>query len=324
VQSINYFIKGSLGKLKRKLMSKNLMRTEKREYTLMLVPHQGNQIIRLRIPIKLLKYTVLAVCAVMVLAGGTILYYRNQASVASVEKQEIERLQKLNEDQNTQIEKLAKKTAVLQEDMNRLDKLDTDLRRLVNTEELPASRSGVVRPGYIGQGGIRVNPEISQLNELVEQLQNGVKQREDSLSSIKEMLLERNARLAVTPSIWPANGEVTSRFGSRDNPWGGGGGDWHPGIDIAGDYGAPIVATAEGKVVHSSWYGGYGNLVEIDHGNGIQTLYGHCSKTVAQVGQTVKKGEVIAYMGSTGNSTGTHVHYEIRVNGTAVNPTSFL
>ncbi len=129
--------------------------------------------------------------------------------------------------------------------------------------------------------------------------------------------------LATMPSIWPANGAVTSGFGWRSFPLGGGS-EMHPGIDIASAVGTPVVATADGKVVQSGWSGGYGNMVQIDHGNGIVTIYGHNSRLAAYEGQTVKKGQVISYSGNTGASTGPHVHYEVRINGTAVDPIKYL
>lgn len=131
------------------------------------------------------------------------------------------------------------------------------------------------------------------------------------------------AALTATPSIWPARGTVTSSFGWRVSPFGDGN-ELHPGIDIAYTMGAPVVATADGEVIVSGSAGGYGNLVQINHGNGISTLYGHNSQLAVKVGQTVKKGQVIAYAGSTGKSTGPHVHYEVRVNNTAVDPMKYL
>ncbi|SDE50874.1 hypothetical protein SPACI_017690 [Sporomusa acidovorans DSM 3132] len=131
------------------------------------------------------------------------------------------------------------------------------------------------------------------------------------------------AKLATTPSIWPTSGEVTSGFGWRSSPWGDGS-EMHPGIDIANSIGSPIFATADGVVVQSGWAGGYGNIVHIDHGNGIETIYGHNSRVSVSVGQSVKKGQIIAYSGNTGRSTGPHAHYEVRVNGTAVDPIRFL
>ncbi len=122
------------------------------------------------------------------------------------------------------------------------------------------------------------------------------------------------------PSIWPTTGVVTSPYGLR---WGGT--DFHPGMDIANDMGTPIVATADGIVEYAGWNsGGYGNMVDINHGNGIMTRYGHAMQVVVTTGQQVKRGQLIAYMGSTGFSTGPHVHYEVHVNGNRVNPISYL
>ena len=99
----------------------------------------------------------------------------------------------------------------------------------------------------------------------------------------------------------------------------------HAGIDLAGAIGTPIYATADGVVGRSEWNsGGYGNLVELDHGHGIQTRYGHLSKSMVTAGQRVKRGDMIALMGSTGRSTGSHLHYEVRIDGKAVNPVPFM
>ncbi len=98
----------------------------------------------------------------------------------------------------------------------------------------------------------------------------------------------------------------------------------HEGIDIAASTGAPIWAAAAGTVIHAGWLGGYGNLVVLDHGNGLATAYAHCSAILVGVGQTVAQGETIALVGSTGHSTGPHLHFEVRVNGVAVDPLLYL
>ncbi|MCE5286475.1 MAG: peptidoglycan DD-metalloendopeptidase family protein [Pelosinus sp.] len=122
---------------------------------------------------------------------------------------------------------------------------------------------------------------------------------------------------------WPIRGEITSPFGGRIHPIFGtyiG----HTGIDIAADYNDPVRAADGGIVISAGWYGGYGNAVIIDHGNGMTTLYGHNTSLAVSEGQRVSKGQVISYAGSTGNSTGPHVHFEVRQNGTPVNPLNFL
>ncbi len=117
--------------------------------------------------------------------------------------------------------------------------------------------------------------------------------------------------------IWPVHGVVTSGFGWR---WG----RMHEGIDIAVGSGTPVVAAASGTVIVAGWLGGYGNLVVVDHGNGIATAYGHNTNVTVSIGQSVAQGQLIAYSGNTGNSTGPHVHFEVRVGGAAVDPFGYL
>lgn len=123
---------------------------------------------------------------------------------------------------------------------------------------------------------------------------------------------------------WPLSGPITSPFGLRANPFGGGRMDFHPGIDIGAPMGATIAAAAPGHVIYAGWYGGYGNAVIIDHGSSVATLYGHCSQIFVTVGEEVKRGQAIAAVGSTGVSTGPHVHFEVRINGKPTDPTALL
>jgi murein DD-endopeptidase MepM/ murein hydrolase activator NlpD len=126
---------------------------------------------------------------------------------------------------------------------------------------------------------------------------------------------------SATPSaaglIWPVQGVLTSPYGMR---WG----RMHEGIDIGASTGTPIYAAAGGTAIYAGWEGGYGNLTVIDHGNGLATAYGHQSQIAVSNGQTVSRGQVIGYVGSTGHSTGPHLHFEVRANGTPVNPLSYL
>lgn len=126
------------------------------------------------------------------------------------------------------------------------------------------------------------------------------------------------------PSLKPVkNANFTSGFGVRSDPFQGRAA-MHGGIDLAGPVGTDIYATADGVVGRSEWAGGYGNLIELNHGKGIQTRYGHLSRALVSAGQRVKRGDLIARMGSTGRSTGSHLHYEVRIDGKAVNPIPFM
>lgn len=129
---------------------------------------------------------------------------------------------------------------------------------------------------------------------------------------------------ASIPSRQPVeNVSLSSSFGNRSDPFNGQR-RMHQGIDIPGPIGTPIYATADGVVRRAEWANGYGNLVEISHGNGLETRYGHLSKLIAQPNERVRRGQLIGLMGSTGRSTGSHLHYEVRIAGSAVNPTPYI
>lgn len=129
--------------------------------------------------------------------------------------------------------------------------------------------------------------------------------------------------LAAAPSIWPVEGRISGPFGSRLDPFNGEGA-FHRGVDISAGYGRPIVAPADGVVTYADFQSGYGRLVVIEHGHGIITRYGHLSAFAVADGQHVERGEVIGYIGLSGRSTGPHLHYEVWVRGTPVNPYKYL
>lgn len=146
---------------------------------------------------------------------------------------------------------------------------------------------------------------------------------ENRLDLVRNGVERRQALAAATPSIWPVIGWLSSPFGNRRDPFTGGP-DFHPGLDISADYGEPVHATADGVVAVAAHSGNYGNLVEVDHGFGITTRYGHLSRFAVISGQTVHRDDVIGYVGSTGRSTSAHLHYEILLNGKLTNPMKLL
>jgi murein DD-endopeptidase MepM/ murein hydrolase activator NlpD len=150
------------------------------------------------------------------------------------------------------------------------------------------------------------------------------RERVASLREISKNLEWRRRLMRVMPHGWPALGRVTSAFGRRASPYGGRYPEYHPGLDIANASGWPICATAGGTVARARWSGGYGRLVLIRHPEGFSTLYGHASRLLVREGQRVSRGQIIAMMGSTGRSTGSHVHYEVWWRGRPVNPAKYL
>jgi murein DD-endopeptidase MepM/ murein hydrolase activator NlpD len=130
--------------------------------------------------------------------------------------------------------------------------------------------------------------------------------------------------VAYTPMGYPRISSLTSVFGYRSDPFNTADAEFHPGIDFKGNRGDEAKCTANGKVVFAGWYGGYGNCVRVAHANNFETLYGHLSRITVKVGQDIAVGQKVGEVGSTGHSTGTHLHYEVRLNGKAVNPAKFL
>ena len=126
------------------------------------------------------------------------------------------------------------------------------------------------------------------------------------------------------PTMWAHTGKINNEFGFRRNPFGGRAYEFHAGMDIDGERGDSVIAPAGGVVSEAGWKGGYGQMVEIDHGNGLKTRYGHLSKIEVNQGDTLTRGQLIAYVGSTGRSTGPHLHYELRLNDRPINPRRFL
>lgn len=154
--------------------------------------------------------------------------------------------------------------------------------------------------------------------DITEEIEKAVEKKEAEEARQRE--IESHTVQGVYLEVTPVSGIITSRFGNRESIRTSG----HTGLDIAAPAGTPIKATADGEVIFSGYSGGYGYVVKISHGNGIQTYYGHCSSLYVSTGETVEAGDVIAAVGSTGNSTGNHLHFEVRVNGTEVNPQNYL
>jgi murein DD-endopeptidase MepM/ murein hydrolase activator NlpD len=143
------------------------------------------------------------------------------------------------------------------------------------------------------------------------------------LESVRDNVERRHKLAMATPSMWPVAGWLSSSFGTRRDPFTDGK-DFHPGLDISADYGQPVLATGDATVLAAGRNGAYGNMVMLDHGFGITTKYGHLSRIAVVEGQRVNRGDIIGLVGSTGRSTGAHLHYEVWMNGRLANPMTLL
>src|SRR4029079_7373927 len=146
---------------------------------------------------------------------------------------------------------------------------------------------------------------------------------ESRLTNVRKDVERREKLANATPSLWPAHGWLTGYFGGRSDPFTGEAG-FHQGIDISTEKGEPVFATSDGRVESAAYSGDYGTLVVLRHDFGLTTRYGHLSRYAVDAGQTVKRGQVIGYVGATGRATGAHLHYEILANGALLNPLQLL
>jgi murein DD-endopeptidase MepM/ murein hydrolase activator NlpD len=190
-------------------------------------------------------------------------------------------------------------------------------RRQFNFDDEPAAAAITATSGPAGNQLPDLSSQLSQLEERVDL-------RDAQLSALENVIVGRKITEAVRPAGWPVgDGSISSYFGERSDPFTGEEG-FHKGLDFAGTAGEPVVAVAAGVVTWAGERSGYGTLVEINHGNGYITRYAHNQSALVAVGQTVTRGEHIALMGSTGHSTGPHVHFEVLHNGTQIDPLIFV
>ena len=216
---------------------------------------------------------------------------------------------------------MAARLGELQADANRLNALGD---RLTRAGQLGDGEFDFDKPVPVGGVGPVHDISAGELDRGIATLAAQFRQSGDQLSVLESLLFSHKLEQDAVPSGMPvANGYITSGFGGRADPMGGGG-EFHKGIDFKASTGDPVMAVADGVVSFSGVRSGYGNVVEIDHGNGYVTRYAHNSRLLVRVGDLVHVGSVIAKAGSTGRSTGAHVHLEVWDNGHVVNPARFL
>jgi murein DD-endopeptidase MepM/ murein hydrolase activator NlpD len=228
--------------------------------------------------------------------------------------------------QRTQIASLNKQVGEFQQQIQRLKEFDVKLRIIANLENAEETDP------FLGVGGIspstreaeqEAEANLQRMGSELDRLCTEAEFREKSFRELYSFLEGKKKQLACTPSVWPTRGWLTSGFGYRIDPFTGLR-QMHEGLDIANRIGTPINAPADGVVYRVFNNFGFGLMVEINHGYGIITRYGHLSKAYVKVGQRVKRSERIAAMGNTGRATGPHLHYEVRLNGVPLNPQNYI
>jgi murein DD-endopeptidase MepM/ murein hydrolase activator NlpD len=297
----------------------------KRTYTVMIIPHSEKEPLTIRIPLYLIQsFFVILLLSFFLFIIGVLQY-------AGLKKQ-VKQL-KYNATQAETMKKefadVSRDLIDLQNSLTQMEKVEEKIRvqaKLINEEISITNDIGMGGPKKAAATHSKSSVVTLSVEETKGKINNLLTQTPHQLNQMQQLLAkveDKNEKLAAIPSIYPSIGRITSKFGYRTDPFTRRS-SFHRGIDIANRSGTPVYATATGIVMQSKYNGGHGKQIVINHQNGIVSSYSHLRKYIVEPGEEVVKGQLIGYMGSTGRSTGPHLHYEITINGNSVNPVKYF
>jgi len=285
-------------------------------YTIIVLPNAKTGLRKVRISNRFLSYVLISFAVLVLTSVGLMIHFVRQSN-------ELRKVQAENASLRASLTKSQVVAEKLTRKISALTGISMRLKQLAGLQGHGWKTSNSF-PVRMGMGGVTMHGTDGGTADKMLILQKRAEDLETSLASLGVYFRKRNAELSAIPSILPAEGFLSSSFGFRKNPFTLEPGDFHEGIDISNEPGTPVVAPANGIVSYVGEKGSYGQVVEIQHDDTISTLYGHLGKTFVKTGQKVKRGEEIALMGNTGNSTGPHLHYEVHMKTQPVNPTSYV
>lgn len=305
-----------------------------RFYTLMLVPEKTAKVRKWIIPSWVMRGSIIGFFFVAVIAAIMVLDYWYVMRRIDENKE----LKFENRRLRQQVQIFQNRMAAIESTMERVQTFSTRLKVITNIEdkgtllqslnqELPDAAANIgtqiAHADEKDPESARLKRDQVELNQRFWSLGHETLKVEQQLQDLYELLFDQRVFLLALPTRKPSIGYFTSGFGIRRSPYGGAE-KMHEGLDIANHYGTPILVTANGVVQFAGQKPGYGRTVVLDHGYGLETWYGHSSRLLVQAGEKIRRGQRIALMGSTGRSTGPHVHYEVRVHATPVDPLSYI
>jgi len=270
---------------------RKILKKASQSITIMIIPHTSKTPFNIKLPVFVVILFMVCICS-----GVTYIF------MGMKEKAEYYRMKE-------KLEAYSKEFKDLQSTLGNLKENEKELKRLLSYN----SKEEVIK----NYSSDKISDKEDELDFI--ELKKEIAKTVDSVESIKKYMAKQKDIYKATPKGLPVSGNISSRFGQRIHPI-----DnrehFHNGVDVTTKAGTPVKATADGFVSFSGYYGGYGNVVVIEHGLGFSTLYAHNSRNVVTVGQHVKRGDVIAYIGSTGNAQSSHVHYSVFKNGKPLDP----
>lgn len=244
------------------------------------------------------------------------LYLSQTLHFKNAELHAVDQLKFANQEKDQEIEALKKNSLQMAQDLSTIRDLELKLTSILKVD---APTSSSASASQLSRGGLP--PSSSMVTSDPVQISNQLTQ----LEQYYDLALQNEDQINHTPSLLPLKGEheIASNFGYRRNPFGGWTSEFHSGVDFACDYGTKVYATAAGVITFAGWDAVYGRKVVIDHGSELETFYGHNSSLLVKVGETVQKGDLIAYSGNSGRSTGSHLHYGAVKQGKSIDPLQF-
>ncbi len=307
------------------------IKKEKKAFTLMLIPHSEGKVRQITISRSGFFLILLGVAVFFALLSSSINDYRQARS----KEARLHKLERVNKAQEEKILSLVQEIEGFSEKMEELKELEDKLRILAGvgggseTEEEKLGKGGpenyllLEKEIELDKGRSLSTNLIGKIEKNVVFLKNEIKRREKSLGELEEVVRGKIDLFASTPNIFPVQGWISSGYGWRRNPFTGKK-EFHQAIDIVAPWGTEIKAAARGKVIFAEWKGAYGLMVRINDGHGYYTVYGHLSHILVKKGQWVEKGDIIGRIGSSGRSTGPHLHFEVWLDGKTVNPLNLM
>ena len=297
-----------------------------KKYTIIVIPSNSSGTRRLSISRGML---ILLLFGVSSLVGATFYLTQERLEFAK-HLAKLSPLEQQNQTQKEILEKFNTKLQSLDNNLLQLKQLEDQLRIMASLK--PGKRKDRLGVGGVSKHALpedleKLTPSeqrfIRRLNRQFQDIEKRATEQESAFKDLLRAFRDKSVLLAHTPSIWPVKGWLSSSFGYRRSPFTNRR-EFHAGIDIVARQGTPIYAPADGVIISTKRSGGFGKIVKIQHMQGIVTTFAHNSVNMVKVGQRVQRGDIIAKVGSSGRSTGPHLHYEVRINGVAVNPRLYI
>jgi murein DD-endopeptidase MepM/ murein hydrolase activator NlpD len=296
-----------------------------KKYTVMIMSDPTAKVRKIRVPALAPFQMISAAIVILLVTLSLSVYFVSDYVQMKGQLRDVNTLRKENTVQRFQLQAFSSNLEQIQTELLSLKNFDHKLRVMADLEKTPDNGFML---GIGGPDEVAIPPEYQtglsqQITKDLNELSLDATKQEISFHELTDFFSEQKSILSSTPSIWPVRGWITSGFGRRVDPFTGYK-KLHEGLDIATRTGTPVIAPCAGIVTNIKRDYGYGKMLEINSGNGIVTRYGHNSKILVRVGDRVKRGDLIAYVGNTGRSTGPHLHYEVLVNGVPVNPMKYI